>query len=128
MEYRAFEHGQPVQGSDLKSFRKDTNRQAFMVDMKLSFAGGRFHSTASLGDGGDYGHYWSSSPYGSADPRNALTLFLNSSYVIDNDNKRSSGYSVRCFKDYDPVNNPSTFTLTFDSKGGDAVDSVTIES
>ncbi|MCR5411765.1 MAG: hypothetical protein K6E76_01945 [Patescibacteria group bacterium] len=43
-------------------------------------------------------------------------------------NYRAFGFSVRCFKDYDQVNNPSTFTLTFDSNGGSTVDSVTIES
>jgi uncharacterized protein (TIGR02145 family) len=99
VEYRAFENGQTVNGSVLKYFSNAANREKFMQDLWLSFAGGRLNSDASLSHQGDYGYYWSSSPYGSDNPKNARNLNLNSSNVnADNNNNRSFGASVRCFK------------------------------
>jgi hypothetical protein len=66
----------------------------------MPFAGYRHLSDASLDHQDSLGIYWSSSPYGSANPKNACYLYLYSSIVnADKNNNRSSGVSVRLFLD-----------------------------
>ena len=88
-------------------------------DLKLPFAGRRYYFNASLNLQGSYGFYWSSSP-DSASSNNARYLYLDSSNVsADYNDGRAYGYSVRCFKDSYVA--PISYTLTFDSQGGDEV-------
>ena len=86
---------------------------------KLPFAGYRYYGSASLYDLGSYGFYWSSSP-SSASSKYARRLYLGSSNVdADDYDNRADGLSVRCFKDSYVA--PISYTLTFDSQGGDEV-------
>ena len=113
VEYRAFENGQTVNGSDLKYFSNAISREKCMQDLWLLFAGYRDNSLASLYVQGDDGNYWSSSPYGSALPKSARNLYLSSSYVdADVSNNRSFGASVRCFKDFN-VASPNSYNFDY---------------
>ena len=86
---------------------------------KLPFAGYRYYNDASLNGQGSYGYYWSSSPL-SASSNGARGLSLDSSDVYASSySDRAYGYSVRCFKDSYVA--PISYTLTFDSQGGDEV-------
>ena len=91
----------------------------FMSYFQIPFAGVRSYYDASLNNQGSNGYYWSSSP-NSAGSNYARYLSLNSSSVLANDtSSRALGLSVRCFKD--TYEAPTTYTLTFDSQGGDEV-------
>lgn len=66
----------------------------------MPFTGNRVGSTATLSAQGAIGHYWSSSPYGSARPNTARDLFISSSLVSATyDDRRSYGACVRLFLD-----------------------------
>ena len=69
------------------------------INLHMPFAGYRYQSNAVLNGQGSNGYYWSSSPYGSANPNGARRLYLDSSNVnTNNNNTRANGFSVRCFK------------------------------
>lgn len=68
----------------------------FMNTLKLPLAGFRNSSTAAFGSQGAYGHYWASSPSGTAG--HGVRLSSSSGMVPDNANNRDTGLSVRCLK------------------------------
>lgn len=113
IEYWALANGQAVKGSDLKYFLNAISREKCMQDLWLLFAGDRLSSNASLYGQGDYGYYWSSSPYGSAIPKLARYLNMGSSYVsADGNHYRSFGASVRCVKDFN-VASPNSYNFDY---------------
>jgi len=68
----------------------------FWIALKLPFAGNRTYSSASVDNQGSRGRYWSSTP---SDSNNAYALGLSSSSIGSQYYSfRSTGYSVRCFK------------------------------
>ncbi|GHW02233.1 hypothetical protein AGMMS50249_0190 [candidate division SR1 bacterium] len=67
----------------------------FKSDLKLPYAGYRSFSTADLTIQGSRGYYWSSSP---SLPNSAHYLYFYSSVLPQQSDTRSSGFSVRCFK------------------------------
>lgn len=68
----------------------------FSTYLKLPRAGYRLYNSASVSDGGSWGHYWSYTSYGST---NARSLY-NGSSIIDASwsEYRASWLSIRCFK------------------------------
>ena len=90
---------------NLKDFgsSNSTAMQVFMADLKLSLAGLRYYTNASLFEWGSGGHYWSSSPRGSSRPYSARSLDFDSSDAVTDFSDRSVGDSIRCFKnEYSP--------------------------
>ena len=89
-----------IKTDNLKYFESNsTAREAFQTYFKLPFAGTR-GANGDIGSAqGAIGYYWSSSPYSSSHTNGSYMLYLNSSSVdAHNDGYRSSGFSVRCFK------------------------------
>ena len=77
-----------------------TTWDSWRINLHMPFAGNRSYSSASTGNQGSYGFYWSSSPYGNPSfAADARYLSLNSSNVSANSgDNRADGLSVRCFK------------------------------
>lgn len=70
----------------------------YRINLHMPFTGRRITSS-STNNQGNYGYYWSSSPYDSEYPYNASSLILTSSNISTNSSgNRAAGYSVRCFK------------------------------
>ena len=85
----------------------------------VPFAGLRDYTDASLKFQGSYGIYWSSSPKSPSSSDSRYMYFDPSDVTVDYDNFRVYGLSLRCFKDSYVA--PISYTLTFDSQGGDEV-------
>lgn len=84
------------------------------INLHLPFTGYRTQSNAVLYNQGSNGVYWSSSPYGSANPNSARGLGLDSSHVYANDyGRRASGFSVRCFKNSFTIPTSSWTVITW---------------
>jgi hypothetical protein len=65
------------------------------TELKITMAGGRNWSDSFMGNQGNYGFYWSSSPNGT----NGYNMFFNSISINSSGNYgRADGLSVRCFK------------------------------
>lgn len=71
----------------------------FATYLKLPKAGYRSFRDSAINNQGDYGEYWSSSPYESPFPGQAYMLELAMSYVFPQNNYgHTFGCSVRCMK------------------------------
>jgi hypothetical protein len=97
--------------------------QLFRNDFYLPLADQRRYSDALINknDIGNYGFYWSSSPFSSE----AHILYLDSSAVEADVAYRASGSSVRCFKntiatseEY-PTHSTQSFTFTINQPSGE---------
>jgi len=81
--------------TEKNSWSAQTYNGAFASPLKLTAAGYRSNSNASLGNVGSSGYYWSSTVSGS----NARHLYFSSSNAFFNTSYRAGGFSVRCLKD-----------------------------
>ena len=82
----------------------------FWITLKLPMAGNRHRSTSAASSQGLNGYYWSSSSY---DESNAYRLIYNDWNLNPQSNERRSyGYSVRCFKN-SPVVPDNTWTKLY---------------
>jgi hypothetical protein len=82
----------------------------FWIALKLPFAGNRYILDASPKGQGTDGNYWSSSRYSA---NNAYRLKFNSTALNPQDNnQRTNGFSVRCFKN-SPVVPMSSWTKLY---------------
>jgi hypothetical protein len=71
----------------------------FKKDLKLPFAGRLFYYWSNLGGEGRYGQYWSSSPSVYTGEYARLMNFDYSKIYPQSNVDRSTGLSIRCFKD-----------------------------
>mgnify|MGYP007115351896 CR=1 FL=1 len=84
-----------------------SNWNCMKIYMKMPFPGYR-NSSSNINNIGSYGDYWSSTASG----RNAYNLSISSSSINTQSSwSRSSGFSVRCFKDTSTIPTSSWTTL-----------------
>ncbi len=105
VDLRASLKGETITYSE-PGYKEFSVPDAFGTDLLLPKAGGRdYGSAGSVGDQGDYGLYWSSTPNGT----DAYHLTFDSSRVSAYfDYYRAYGFSVRCFENssYNPWHYP----------------------
>lgn len=70
----------------------------FWISLKLPFAGSRNYTTSNISGHGSSGNYWSSSSYNSSTVYSFSMYFRSSNIYPQSSGYRTSGYSVRCFK------------------------------
>lgn len=92
------------------TFSMASNATTMGTYLKMPAAGFRYWNDAAVYRVGEYGEYWSSTPYSHI----AFSLFFNSSNLdTDKDDTRAFGLSLRCFKD-EPVIPTSSWTTLYD--------------
>ena len=88
-----------------------------MNDLLLPFAGTRLYGDGAVFEQGKDAYFWSSSPRGGSNPKDAWYLRFDSNYVLpSSSNNRARGESLRCFKN-SYVELPKTLNLFFMSDG-----------
>jgi uncharacterized protein (TIGR02145 family) len=93
--------------AERQSWSSQNYNGAFASPLKLTVAGNRTYSSATLFDVGSYGYYWSSTVRSTSALSGTLTvsgtlasyLFFFSSGAIMPSGNRAYGFSVRCLKD-----------------------------
>ncbi len=81
--------------AERQSWSSSNAAGAFASPLKLTLAGNRHRSNASLDDVGSYGAYWTSTTNGML----ARYIYFTSGVASMNSSFRAYGYSVRCIKD-----------------------------